>query len=79
MARIDGKLPVFLGSDPFGGLSDHIPVIGMAQFDGEGDITIVIESDKLKSELEKLVEMDQIRGLALNIAYMAEPAKKEND
>lgn len=78
MARVDGKLPVFLGADPLGGVG-NATVVGIAQLDGENDITITIKSNVLKGDLEKLIELDQIIGLALNVAYRAEPTKKGSE
>jgi hypothetical protein len=72
-----GRIPVFLGSDPFGG-PDAV-AIGFADFDGEGDISITVKTDRLKVGFDKLVEMAQIRGLALNVAIMAPAVKKENE
>jgi hypothetical protein len=71
------KIPVFLGSDPFGFPND-VP-IGTAELEGEDDISVIIKADKLKYQLDKLIEMGQIRGLALNIAYVAPAAKKDGE
>jgi hypothetical protein len=78
MPGTEGKLPVFLGDNPFGGPCT-VPVIAVAEFKEEGDISIVIKADTLKAELPNLIETEQIRGLALNVAYRAPAAKKEND
>lgn len=72
-----GRIPVYLGQDPLG--AGRFDPVGVAVVNDEGDITVTIKADKLKEELPKLVEMGQIRGLALNIAYMAPTVKKENE
>lgn len=78
MPRMEGKLPVYLGSDPFGS-SALEPPIAVADVNGEGDITIVIKNDVLRGNLKQYIETGQIRGLALNIAYMAPAAKKDGE
>jgi hypothetical protein len=75
---MQGKIPVFLGVDPHAGPC-NATVIAVAEFEDEGDITINIKFDGLKEVLEHLVELNQLRGFALNVAYMAPAAKKEND
>lgn len=72
------KIPVFLGIDPMG---SHGPyeAIAVAYLDEETGLTITIEAAKLKEKLDQLIEVGQIRGLALNVAYMAPTVKKEND
>lgn len=78
------KLPVFLGADPF---SAHIEgVIAVAEVD-ENTITIAVDREKLVKvsrdlclphikEGDELTRLDQILGLALNVAYKSDKPKE---
>lgn len=70
------KIPVFLGSDPFGGSDGSI--IGVAEYEDEGDILITIKAVKIKTHVDKLIDLNQIKGLALNVAFLVPEVKKED-